>query len=184
VYRIYRAAYGTWPNAPTRVNLSYAQFSADRPLLVGGAGLPQNTIDFANNFVERPEFKQAYPDAMTNAGFVNRLFDTASLFPYTAERQQEIDAMNNNGRTRAQVLLNVINIQAFRDREYDPAFVLMQYFGYLRRDPEQGGYDYWLYVLTHGAAGNYRGMVCAFITSGEYQLRFGSAITRTNQDCQ
>jgi len=136
-----------------------------------------------NNFVQRPEFVQAYPNSMTNAQFVNQLFDTAGLIPFTAERQQEIDAMNS-GRTRAQVLLNVINIQAFKDREYNPAFVLMQYFGYLRREVDQGGYDFWLSILNNGSANNYRGMVCAFITSTEYQLRFGTAVTRSNQDCQ
>jgi hypothetical protein len=60
----------------------------------------------------------------------------------------------------------------------------MQYFGYLRRDPEQGGYLFWLNVLNNGQPNNYRGMVCAFITSAEYQLRFGAIVTRSNRDCK
>jgi hypothetical protein len=52
--------------------------------------------------------------------------------------------LTNSSRTRAQVLRNVVEIQALKDREKNPAFVLMQYFGYLRRDPDQAGYDCWL----------------------------------------
>ena len=62
----------------------------------------------------------------------------------------------------------------------------MQYFGYLRRDPDQGGYDFWLNILKNKLSNDssgYRAMVCAFLTSTEYQLRFGTSITRTNQDC-
>lgn len=59
----------------------------------------------------------------------------------------------------------------------------MQYFGYLRRDPDQGGYDFWLNVLENREPNNYRGMVCSFITSAEYQQRFGNTVTRINQDC-
>ncbi|HEX8097564.1 MAG TPA: DUF4214 domain-containing protein, partial [Pyrinomonadaceae bacterium] len=92
-------------------------------------------------------------------------------------------ALSNNSKTRAQVLLDLIEVQAFKDREYNPSFVLMQYFGYLRRDPDQGGYDFWLNVLNNREPNNFRGMVCSFITSAEYQLRFGSSVTRTNQDC-
>lgn len=91
--------------------------------------------------------------------------------------------MNNFGKTRAQVLLDVVEIGEFKTREYNPAFVLMQYFGYLRRDPDQGGYDFWLDILNNRLPNNFRGMVCAFLTSAEYQQRFGASITRTNRDC-
>jgi hypothetical protein len=73
--------------------------------------------------------------------------------------------------------------QAFKDAEYNKAFVLMQYFGYLRRDPDQGGYDFWLSVLNDRVPGNFRSMVCAFITSREYQERFSSVVTRTDSVC-
>jgi hypothetical protein len=89
----------------------------------------------------------------------------------------------NAGKTRAQVLADVIEIQAFKDREYNPSFVLMQYFGYLRRNPDQGGYDFWLNVLNNADPNNYRSMVCAFITSAEYQQRFSSVVTHNNTEC-
>ena len=60
---------------------------------------------------------------------------------------------------------------------------MMQYFGYLRRNVDQGGYDFWLDVLNNREPNNYRGMICSFITSREYQERFGSVVTRSNADC-
>jgi len=60
---------------------------------------------------------------------------------------------------------------------------LLQYFGYLRRDPELGGFLFWLDTLNNGDAGIFRGMVCAFATSREYQQRFSTVVTRANADC-
>jgi hypothetical protein len=60
--------------------------------------------------------------------------------------------------------------------------VLTQYFGYLRRDPDETGYQFWLNVLN--TTGNFRSMVCAFLTSAEYQQRFGPVVSRTNSDCR
>ncbi|MGI9168208.1 MAG: DUF4214 domain-containing protein, partial [Pyrinomonadaceae bacterium] len=109
----------------------------------------------------------------------------------------EIAAMNS-GRSRALILRDVIEIPDFKNvpdpagtryseikqtSQYNPAFVLLQYFGYLRRDVDQGGYDFWLDVVNKRAPNNYRGMVCAFLTSTEYQHRFGSVVTRSNADC-
>ena len=184
VYRLYRASYGTLP-APnqTRANLSYAEFNQDRANLIGGPNLEQAKQNLVNNWVQRSRFLNEYPLTLTNAQFVNRLFDQAGLVPFNAERQAEIDAMNTQGRTRAQVLRNVLEQAVFASREYNPAFVLMQYFGYLRRDPDQSGYDFWLNVVVNDEPNNYRGMVCAFLTSAEYQLRFSSMVTRTNADC-
>lgn len=111
----------------------------------------KSTIAFANSFVQRSLFRSEYPDLIPNADFVNKIFSKANLAGAANDtlRQAEIDAMNMNGKTRAQVLLDVIEIQEFKDREYKPAFVLMQYFGYLRHDPDQEGYDFWLNILNN-----------------------------------
>ncbi|HKZ02488.1 MAG TPA: hypothetical protein VJ180_09630, partial [Pyrinomonadaceae bacterium] len=60
---------------------------------------------------------------------------------------------------------------------------LTEYFGYLRRDPDLGGYDFWLDVVTNREPNNYQGLVCAFITSAEYQQRFGVTINRNDREC-
>jgi hypothetical protein len=77
----------------------------------------------------------------------------------------------------------LVEQSAFRDAEYNGAFVLTEYFAYLRRDPEAGGYAFWLNVLNNREPGNYRGMLCAFITSAEYQQRFSANVSRTDQEC-
>ena len=176
LYRIYKASYGRL--------LLFTEYNADRGQVVGGPNLEASKQMFADNWVQRSAFKQIYPDTMTAADFVTKLFDTAQLVPYATERQQEIDALGNNLRTRAQVLRDVVEFAEFRNREYNPSFVLMEYFGYLRRGPDQGGYDFWLSVLNSREPNNYRGMVCAFISSAEYQLRFSPFVTHTNAECR
>lgn len=175
VYRLYKASFGGRP--------TFAQFMPDRARVIGGVNLEASKQAFAGEWVQRPAFLQIYPQAMTPDQFVNKLYDTAGLTPFTAERQQQIQAMTTAGKTRVQVLKDVIETTVFRQNEFNPAFVLMQYFGYLRRDPDAGGYQFWLNVLNNRDPNNYRGMVCAFITSREYQERFGDAVTRTNVDC-
>src|SRR2546425_6494796 len=174
VYRFYKASYGRRP--------TYVEFLSDRSRVIGGSNLEAKKEAFANDWVVRVAFQQVYPATLTAEQFVNKLFDTAGLMPYTSERQQLIADMQN-GKTRARVLREVTEISAFKTREYNPSFVLMQYFGYLRRNPDQGGYDFWLNVLDNRAPNNYRGMVCAFITSREYQERFGLLLRRSNGDC-
>jgi hypothetical protein len=126
---------------------------------------------------------RAYPDTLTNAQFVDNLAATAGVTLSPEQRQSLVTAMNG-GATRDYVLQKIIEDPGFKQGQYNSAFVLMQYFGYLRRDPDQAGYSFWLNVLNSKEPNNYRGMVCSFITSAEYQLRFASAITRTNVDCR
>ena len=174
VYRLYKAGLGRQP--------TYQEFITDRNKVIGGASLEASKQQLVYEFAERQEFTNKY-NVDFNVDYINRLFDTAGLTPFTAERQQELNMMNE-GRTRAQVLRDVIEIPAFKTREYNPAFVLMQYFGYLRRDPDSGGYDFWLDVLRRlPEPNNYRGMVCAFITSTEYQDRFSPVHTHSNTEC-
>jgi hypothetical protein len=116
--------------------------------------------------------------------YVNHLFETAGLTGLQPERQELINAMLAGGKTRAQALRDVIEMKAFKDSEDNPSFVLMQYFGYLKREPEKGGYAFWLNVLNNKEPGNYRGMVCSFLTSAEYQSRFSSVATHSNQECK
>jgi hypothetical protein len=62
----------------------------------------------------------------------------------------------------------------------------MQYFGYLRRDPDERGYEFWLNVLDSKPAADpsaYGAMVCSFLSSTEYQARFGMTMTHSNAEC-
>ncbi len=71
----------------------------------------------------------------------------------------------------------------FAASEFNEAFVLMQYFGYLRRNPNDppdadfSGYNLWLNKL-NSFGGNFVNaeMVKAFITSIEYRQRFDACL--------
>ena len=91
-----------------------------------------------------------------------------------SERNALVTGLNNSTETRATVLRKVAENAAFSQREFNRAFVLMQYFGYLRRDPDSSGFNFWLAKL-NSFGGDFRRaeMVKAFINSTEYRQRFG-----------
>jgi len=104
----------------------------------------------------------------------------------TSQRQTLIDKYNTGGsmsQSRALTMRDAVDATPFQDAELNPAFVLLQYFGYLGRDIDQGGYDYWLNILNSTNPRNFRGMVCAFITSPEYQKRFSSLTPHSDHEC-
>jgi hypothetical protein len=170
---------GTLGRAP-----SFAEFMPDRSRVVGGAGLEQAKASFASEFVNRPEFAAKYPTTLSREQFVDSLLVTAksrSGAELSSLRASLLQSFDSGGRVA--VVRQVIESSAFAQAEYNKAFVLMEYFGYLRRDPEPEGYDFWLKVLDQREPGNYRGMVCSFITSNEYQRRFGSYTNHSNAEC-
>jgi len=140
--------------------------------------LRDNQQQFAEAWVKRPAFKAAY-DAMSNVEYVNALYANAGISPTQAERDSLVNALDTSSQSRASILLDVAGNVAFRQKENNSAFVLMQYFGYLRRDPaaapdaDLSGYNYWLNKLNQ-FGGNYidAEMIKAFITSIEYRQRF------------
>jgi predicted extracellular nuclease len=182
VYRLYKGALGR--------QLSYAEFSADRMQVIGGANLEASRAALAAQFVERAEFRQKYEGRNSAEGFVDALLtnvEQASGVDLSGQRSTLIAKYNtgtNLNESRSMVLRETIEQAAFRDAEYNSSFVLMEYFGYLKRDPEAEGYQFWLNVLNNKEPGNYLGMVCSFITSTEYQSRFASFISHSNRECQ
>ena len=117
---------------------------------------------------------------MSNAAYVNSLYANAGVVPLQAEKEALVAQLDAASETRAAVLLEVAANSTFRQQEHSPAFVLMQYFGYLRRDPDAApdwdlsGYGFWLNKL-NSLGGDFQQseMVKAFITSVEYRQRFG-----------
>jgi len=183
VYRLYRAGLGRRP--------TFAEFDTDRGQVIGGPNMPNLQASkeaFARAFVERPEFLQRYPAGMSAAQFSDEVLNTSHRsagIDLSFERNALI-ALYPQEDGRAAILERLANAPAFARAEYNRAFVLMQYFGYLRRDPDQDGYDFWLNVLDNKLPndnGGYRSMVCAFVTSAEYQSRFGMTITANNASC-
>jgi photosystem II stability/assembly factor-like uncharacterized protein len=175
--------YGVYAGTLGRT-LNYSEFNVDRSQVLGGSGLEEAKTAFAKSFVERAEFTSRYPQGMTREQFVDAVIQTMtqrSGVDQSSLRAGFLSDYDSGGR--ALVVRHAAEASSFVAAEYNKAFVLMEYFGYLRREIDQGGYDYWLDVLNNGAAGNYRGMVCAFLTSSEYQLRFSTVVTRSNAEC-
>jgi hypothetical protein len=178
VYRLYKAAF----DGATGTRPTYLEFTQDRSRLLAGTNLETMKTALVNDFIARQEFINIYQN-LTNAEYVDRLNANTGNSLTSAERNALVNGLNAffPTETRASVLRKVTDNAVFKGRETNNAFVLMEYFGYLRRDPEAGGYAFWLNVLNR--TGNFRGMVCAFITSAEYQDRFSSVRTRNDSIC-
>jgi Calx-beta domain/CHRD domain len=204
VFRAYRASFGDnqpFPN-PDGSNtveanrlVNYANFVVDRARVVGGANLATSQQAFANLFVTRPEFVARYPTSLTGPQFVDALISTiqsADAVDLSSQRQTLIDQFNLGGRGMVLYRLaddnsqSPINNQSFINAEYNRQFALTLYFGYLRRNPEIGGFLFWQGQI-NGApvrdVAKQNALVCSFITAAEYQLRFGPNAPRTNGEC-
>jgi hypothetical protein len=149
--------------------------------------LEANKVAYGLDFVSRARFTAAYPTTLTPAQFVDALFANGGVTPTATDRTAAIDEFAGTGNTadvaaRARALRRVAENSTLKQQEINKAFVLMQYFGYLRRNPNDppegnldfGGYNFWLNKLNE-FNGNFVNaeMVKAFIVSGEYRQRFG-----------
>ena len=149
--------------------------------------MENNKIAFALDFVSRSRFTGAYPTTMTPAQFVDALFTNAGVTPSATDRNAAINEFGGAGNTtdtaaRGRALRRVAENSTLAEQENNKAFVLMQYFGYLRRNPNDApepglnfdGYNFWLNKLNQ-FNGNFVNaeMVKAFLVSGEYRQRFG-----------
>ena len=172
-YRLYKAGLARAPQ--------FTEFVGDRGR-VTVSNLEASKVALAADFVTRPAFVALFPATMTSAQYVDQLNANTSNSLTSTERNSFVSGLNTGAQDRASVLKTVAENQVFRQREYNAAFVVMQYFGYLRRNPDQNGFNFWLGVL-NSQPNNFRGMVCSFITSMEYQQRFSPVLTTSNADC-
>jgi len=194
VYRMYKASYGNLPSAPVPIRRS--EFLPDTQQIGQGVIVNQtrweqvldnNKQAFATEFVQRSRFSSAFPASMTPDAFVDTLFANAGVVPAGSDRAAAIGEFGSAATTadvaaRARALRRVAENSTLAQQEFNRAFVLMQYFGYLRRNPNDPpeptldfqGYNFWLGKLDQ-FNGNFQNaeMVKAFIVSSEYRQRFG-----------
>jgi hypothetical protein len=180
VHRFYKASFG---RRPLLTEFLPDTRTIGRGVIVNTRGWPQqleiNKRVFADAWINRAPFKSIY-DALTNAQYVDSLLAKTGARFNPGDRDGLISALDSNTKTRAEVLRAVVENEAFYNAEYNAAFVEMQYFGYLRRNPQDApdnnldGYNFWLDKLNQ-FNGNFREaeMVKAFLTSLEYRGRFG-----------
>jgi hypothetical protein len=185
VHRIYNAAMNRANGLPR-----YVEFVRDRQQIGRGVVVNQGNWEqqletnkqvFLSEFVTRREFLDLYPVSLSPAEYVDALYAHAGITPSATERQAAVDEFNNtDGGARGRVLRSVAESTTLSQREFNRSFVLMQFFGYLRRNPDDApdgnldGFNFWLNKL-NSFGGDYRRaeMVKAFIVSSEYRKRFG-----------
>jgi hypothetical protein len=202
VFRAYRASFTDSASRP-RGMPRYREFLRDqqevgRGVVVGvGAWEDQlfaNKLEFLRRWVQRPEFLAQFPMGMTSEAFVNKLFANSGVTTPTAnEIEIAHHSYSDTVEGRARTVLNVMQTNSVYNRQFNEGFVLAQYIGYLRRNPNDApdtdytGFDYWLTKLNSFSlpGENLRNeqtalervkraeMVRAFILSLEYRGRFG-----------
>jgi hypothetical protein len=197
IERIYKTAYGDGTGTSTlggshQISVPVVRLLEFLPdtqeigegVIVGQAGwetrLESNKQALTADFVERARFKTAFPASMSSADFVNALNANAGSPLTSSKRSQLMTDLSSGSMSRAQVLRSIADDQNLVNAEFRRAFVLMQYFGYLRRNPNDAqdtdhtGFDYWLTKLNQ-FNGNYINaeMAKAFLNSFEYRQRFG-----------
>jgi hypothetical protein len=148
--------------------------------------LENNQQKYFNNFVQTQRFRSAHPTSLRPAEFVDRLIANTGATPTFNERSDAIAEFSGAASTsdvsaRARSVRRVAECSALVQQEFNRAFVLMQYFGYLRRNPNAApdgdfsGYNFWLDKLDRFNGDFIQAeMVKAFISSDEYRHRFGS----------
>ena len=189
VYKMHEAAFGNLPGKPVpviRENFMPDTRTIGNGVVVGvgdwQAKLNTNKDAFALAFVQRPAFQTAFPSNMTAQQFVDKLDTNAGNVLSSSEKSNLVAVLGatpSDATKRASVLRSVAENANLTQRDFNKAFVLMQYFGYLRRDPDAApdgnfnGFNFWL-----GKLNQFNGdfvqaeMVRAFIVSGEYLNRF------------
>jgi len=188
VYNAYKVAFGDI-SADVPVPVRRETFMPETRGLANGVivgvgewqkQLNDNKNAYALAFVQRGDFVSKYPTGMAAGAYVDALFSTAGASPTAAERDAAVAAFGAGGAAgRAAALRSVAESSTLHQRERNKAFVLLQYFGYLKRNPDNlpdanfNGYRFWLKKLDDNG-GNFIAaeMVKAFINSDEYRLRF------------
>ena len=198
VIRANKAAFGSARTVPRYQPFLREQRRIGEGLVVGNTGwellLAANRAAYLQEFVSRPDFVAAFPQGLNVFTYVDTLFANAGVIPTASERQAALNAYGSgNTAGRAASLERVIESDTVFRVQYNAAFVLMQYFGYLRRDADAApdnnfnGYDFWLNKMNQVSlpGENVRDdevaldrvkradMVESFLVSSEYLLRFG-----------
>ena len=164
IYRLYKASYGCMP--------TYAEFVRDAPALAPDEHPESIAQRFINNWTTRPEFREKFAP-LTDEEFIETLL--ANIGAEGEEANKLRDGLRLELKiglsTRADLLLDVVYSEPFNLREFNSAFVLLHYFAYLKRDPEEDGHKFWLSIANSGVEP--ADIRAEFISSPESRLKQG-----------
>jgi uncharacterized delta-60 repeat protein len=191
IYCLYKGSLGRMPNF---IELMRDVQQVSRGIVVNnaisGAVIEQNRAQFETEFIQRPEFVAIY-GALSNQGYVDKLFQTTGTSVSAADKQALVDGLNGLTETRATVLHKITNGtrviaegqvdiiaaygKTFTDSQFTPAFVQMEYLGYLRRNSDQAGFIFWRDKMNSFGGDFLKAeMVKSFLMSPEYLQRFAA----------
>lgn len=162
-YRLYDALLGRLAH--------YQEFIDDVKRLNGPQTVAEqvkNKEAYVKDFVARAEFQGLFGQYTTADAFVNALCAKAGVTPATKQTIVQLAAQDKGLAVKA-----FIETPEVSAKFYDRGFISMQYYGYLRREPEANGFQFWQNKMIE-TNHDYRFMVSGFIKSDEYKLRFGS----------
>jgi hypothetical protein len=182
LYGLYSTGLGRQPR--------YAELEADRAVILSQKSeLEAVRVALANAFVDRAEFKRKYPLTMKPSEFVDSLLATivqTTGVDLASERSLLIGLLDDSANGRAAVLTRLASDQRVVDANYNHALVLFQYFTYLRRSPDEAGFNAWVNTLKNKPLRDpdaARSLVCNFLNSAEYQSRFTMNPTHNSREC-
>jgi len=182
VYGLYSAAFARLPR--------FMELETDRSVAVNHKGEVEAVrLALASAFVERAEFKRKFPATMKPAEFVDSILATVvqtTGIDFSSDRSLLISLLDDAANGRAMVLTRIASDQRVVDANYNQALVLFQYFTYLRRSPDDAGYNAWVNTLKSKPLRDpeaARSLVCNFLHSAEYQNRFGMVATHHSREC-
>ena len=188
---------GVPQNLPGHCRPKYTDYIADMATVSQGIvvnnALDPNVINankqaFVQNFINRAEFQAIY-GALNPTQFVDKLAQTTGVPVAPADRQALIDEVTANANNKANVVFKVVDGavainneghlnftttygKAYFDKEFNDCFVFMEYIAYLRRNPDQDGFNFWLAKMNQFGNWVDAQMVLAFVLSPEYRGRF------------
>ncbi|HVQ39504.1 MAG TPA: Calx-beta domain-containing protein [Pyrinomonadaceae bacterium] len=191
VYSVYKGSLGRMPNF---LELMRDVQQVSRGIVVGnslsGTIIEQNRAQYETEFINRADFVSIYV-LLDNQGYVDKLFQTTGVTVSAADKQALVNGLNGAMETRATVLHKVTNGtrviaegqvdiiaaygKAFSDSQFTPAFVQMEYLGYLRRNSDAAGFIFWRDKMNSFGGDFLKAeMVKSFLMSPEYLQRFAA----------
>jgi uncharacterized delta-60 repeat protein len=191
IYCVYKGSLGRMPNF---LELMRDVQQVSRGIVIAnaisGATIEQNRAQYETEFIQRPEFLGIY-GTLSSQAYVDRLFLTTGASVSSADKQALVNGLTSGTETRATVLHKVVNGtrvisegqvnviaaygKTFTDSQFNPAFVQMEYLGYLRRNSDTAGFTFWLDKMNSFGGDFLKAeMVRSFLMSPEYRQRFAA----------
>ena len=172
IYRFYLVSFGRMPRMS---EFMPDVLSLGRGVVFGGEGQEEiftsNARAFTDEWVARPDFDKTFR-GLPNEEYVQRLLMNAGSSS-RAERDSLVASLNDGTQTRASVLRKVVDNQEFKERERVRGLVLLHYFAYLRRNPDDApdkdwkGFEFWVREVE--TSGDLSRLGRGFATAFEYK---------------